>query len=506
MTLGVLQLTLLLPLLSIVPSANIWANNEPEAEVRPNNTLRSCPRNTCNITQMCSVRLKQTALYGYPWFPTTSSNNILVGDSVDPIQRVCAELYEYKECLSEHGIGDYCLIVCSFPVNAFYLKTTFEFMCENNKVIGELMRSLQCLHSNRLLSVIMFRIGHTHGPGFLNQVVQRWKTFWFNILNIKPAQYNPAVPPLFCMTTEEIAVYVRPVIVSHCGDSAATLVEDYLSRHSNHYQDVMEKVGFNHSLCEAYNAESEFILNMSTSIQRLQENPMIIEFIKMADRHSKGTALKTVYGQMLLQYLKGRSGKYCTRENLYLMYSVGILASDELHETSRFNILHFAHPLFSWLPHGTQCARVSLFRELWENVKSTCGPQARGYEHHFTLFVNGCSIQEKMDQHSCPWQDILFRYYIAASDTTVWPVFGQPPGDPMWLDRALYSGPKLANNLPGIFDILEPGIKEIAKRCGEDLSGRLMKLYSKLNVTLHDAIPLYEWVNEHSDSIFDWWS
>ncbi len=459
------------------------------------------------MTQACSDRLKQTALYGYPWFPSTSPNDnraVGMGDSEDPIQQVCAGFYDYKECLSEHGIGDYCLMVCSFPVNAFYLKTTFEFICENNKDIGELMRSLQCVHSTRVLTVMMFYIGHTHGSGILNEIVQRWKILWFHILNIKPAQYNPAVPPLFCMTMEEIAVYVRPVIVSHCGDSASDLVQNYLSYQSNHYQDVMEEVGLNRNLCEAYNAESEFILSLPTPIERLHQDPNVMQFIKMAKRRSSGSALNTAYGEMLLHHLGGDDGHLCTREMLYIAYVVCVLVSDALDGASRFNIVQFAHPLFSWLPHGTQCTRLSVFIQLWNHVRETCGSLTRGYEHHFLLFVEGCHIQEQMDLSSCPWQDMLFGYYIEAANTTVWPVLGQPPGNPMWLAGAQYSGPDLADSLTWIFDILESGVMEVDVRCGEDLSEGLMELYSKLKFTLRDAIVLYEWVNEHSDSIFDW--
>ncbi len=472
----------------------------------------SCQWLNCHDMQYCADRLRKAALRGYPWSYKTQH----FGDPTWPIKEVCDEFQQYSTCLSDTQDDNECLLFCTFPVNAFYLKMTFEFLC-NVKDIDQMMRSLQRLQSTRVLGVMMFHIGNNGGSDLLNELIQRWNSVWINILNDHAMQSSPAVPPLLCLTGNERLTYVRPVVVENCGEVTADFVESYLSFQENYYQDAFRKLGFNTSnFCDGCNAlslhEKPTFLAMSTPLKRPPIDSETGAFVGMLARISdRNSLLETAYGKKLLDYLTGPRVGLCTHKNLYIAYTLCVLASNGgQYKTSTFNVLQYAHPLFSWLPPGTQCTSLSSFVQAWDYVRAICGPLTRGYEHHYTLFVEGCYLQDLLDIRSCEWQDVLFPYYIKADNLTAWPVPGQPPGDPMWLDRGHYNGSDLASNIVQLLDILAPGVKKIEIRCGEDLAQGFMDLFTILRYAVRDAIVLYDWVNNitysHTGDISDWLS
>ncbi len=61
--------------------------------------------------------------------------------------------------------------------------------------------------------------------------------------------------------------------------------------------------------------------------------------------------------------------------------------------------------------------------------------------------MEGCRLQEKMDDISCHWQDIMLPAYIKAAQATRWPISNQAIKNPMFLDDAIYGMNNLQNKL-----------------------------------------------------------
>ncbi len=219
------------------------------------------------------------------------------------------------------------------------------------------------------------------------------------------------------------------------------------------------------------------------------------ELQRMLSKNAGGTGLDTVFGKRLVHDLqKLENTKHlCDKYLLFMQYEACVLFSDARYEQPRYSILQSAHGLLHFLTQGTMCSRLEDLVSCWNIQKEVCGPATRGFEHDFILQTESCHIQQYMESIQCEWQDMLFDVYIEAAQKNAWPL-GSQSGQPLYLDHATFQIRGTIKSFEHFIQLLQPGVRRIASRCGSEAAEKLQGVYSKLNYTLADAFILKQYV------------
>ena len=464
-------------------------------------------------TSHCQGDLKQLANYGYPWSTYASHKksknnpnltdrvNIrqALGDALDSLNHVCHIHDRSRTCLDESGIPGYCATSLDGASLGLSLQIDFQFICHHQRRDENLVRSLQCLYATRLLAMLYFHIAdRCRGVGILDDVMTRYKNAYFYTLDIKPIWLETAVPVLYCLPTSVISTCIKDVIAENCGTVTADFVQNYLFFTQEWFDHILRSAGIKLNICE-YNISSDMVVSRPLIPTKGIGGPLgtvsvhpkhRISISRLLESTAPGTALNTVFGKYVLHILHSLSGEeLCTTENAYAAYLACVLSSDDNSETSKFNIIQFAHQIAGPLSHGTQCNRLEQFTECWNLLQEICGPKIRGFKQHATLMVESCKIQSEMTTAGCHWQDMLLPYYIQSSRVTVWPTAAQCLVNPMSLDDVHYTRfNSVINDLDTVISFLQPALKDISKKCGSQYAERVRLLLNKLHYLQGDAL------------------
>ena len=446
-----------------------------------------------NMIKHCRRDLLQLAWQGYPWSPhgshTGSHQNATnnMRDALDSLNHVCYINDRYQRCLQEHSIRDFCQITV---VTNIYLATDFQFICHHRQRDENLVRSLQCLHDNRLLVMLYFHMAQRClGFGILDDIMKRHKNSVFYTLNINPYTDNVAPPPLYCLPKHVIATCIKPLIDDYCGTMTADLVQDYLLYNQDWHGQALRSAALSSDICE--NDIDSVNYTLDIPVPHIPPLHGRFGFLRLLKMTGPGTALDTVWGKAVLATRQTLSGKeLCTHMfGSYLAYQACVMSSESRSEIPTFNILQFAHMMLNTGNyHGTHCSRLEPFTACWNLLQQICGPKVRGLGQHATLLVEGCKIQSEMDTIGCHWQDMLLSHYIQASQVTAWPLDGQCLDNPMSLESTQYRTHMAIKDLDKVISLLQPGVEEISSICGRHLASRVRVLLSKIRYLQYDAL------------------
>ncbi len=441
----------------------------------------------------CQRDLWRLALNGNVWFgsdnsmiQTRSENNQnttygtnKLRDPLDSLHHACSVYNRSRKCLKEKGVmGDYCLNT----VDGLGIELEFRFICQHQRRGQKLIRSLQCLRDNRLLVMLFFHIANhcVRGMDILDDLMTRIKNATFYMLNINNYTAEPHFNTyLFCLPRHVISTCVAQIVKQQCGKCSSDLVQNYLQYLQDRYGQSLTSAGLSSNICEYKSTLSMSPLNVTQSSS----------FARTLEIAAPGTALDTVIGRFLLANLQNAPGpEICgTEQNVLAAYTACAMSSDDKFERSKFNILQFGQGNFPLIYHGTQCTRLQQFKDCWNQLQQMCGSKVRGFAQHATLLVDGCKIQSKMDTAGCHWQDMLLGHYIQASRVTVWPSPGQGLGNPLFLEP-LHSKTRVMNDLDKAIKLLQPGVEEIAQKCGLKPAKHLKDVLRNLRYLQRDTM------------------
>ena len=440
--------------------------------------------------QHCLKDLRQVAWRGYPWsaldrqeIPRNGQNvTDNLRDALDSLNHVCYIHHRSQRCLRKHGIRDFCLA----SSGGYKEAVDFEFICHRRQRDENLIRSLQCLRDKRLLVMLNFHIAsRCRGFGILDDLVTQENNADFYTMNVNPNTDLPPIPLLYCLPKHVITTCIRPLIDDECGVMTADLVQQHLLYSQHWFGQALRSAGLYSDICE-YDIGSNYTLDTS-SIPSLHGK---FGFIRLLEMSAPGTALDTLYGKAIMDYLRSLSGEeLCTTVPASVASEACVLSSGGKSDIAKFNSLQFAHTIipvaYYMLP--THCSRLEQFAASWNLLQEICGPKVRGLEQHATLLVEGCKIQSEMDTAGCHWQDMLLPHYIRASQVTTWPRTAQCLVNQMSLETTLYKASVVSKDLDKVISLLQPGVEDISRICGRHHAVRVQVLLRKILYLQHDA-------------------
>ena len=150
--------------------------------------------------------------------------------------------------MQEHSISDFCQMTAR-PYH--HVPINFQFICYHRQRDENLVRSLQCLHDNRLLVMLYFHMAQRClGFSILDDIMKRKTNAYFYYLNIKPVTDNAQLPMLYCLPKHVIATCIRPLIDDYCGATTADLVQDYLLYIQDWLGQAFRSAGLSSDICE----------------------------------------------------------------------------------------------------------------------------------------------------------------------------------------------------------------------------------------------------------------
>ncbi len=437
----------------------------------------------------CQRDLRQLMYQGYPWRFQSSQANARafngtqntagLRDVLDALNYVCHTMDRSRTCLHESGISrDYCLLFTGGLVT----QAQFEFICGFRKRDENLVRSLQCLHNTRVLVMLYFHIGNHCDMDILDELMTRMKKAYFYLLNVNPPWNKPSLFSLYCLSKSDISKCVNDIVEEHCGAMAAELFKEYVIYMQNRHDQALKSAGLSANICD-HNLSSSQSLDPSPNSSGNGKRGML----GLPGFASPGTALDTVWGKYVGDYLQNLSGdQLCSVSNAFDAFVACVMSADDAGERNKFNILQLGHKIIPVMYHGTQCNRLEQFTECWNLLQETCGTMVRGLAQYATLFIEGCRLQSDMDTAGCHWQDMLLRYYIQAGSVTAWPLTIQGIPNPMNIESGHYK-PSVTKDLKRVISILQPGIDEISRKCGRQPANRLQTVFAKLSYQQYDA-------------------
>ncbi len=481
------------------------------------NVTVNCPPDAARLASHCLTDLERLSHMGYPWHPydikrneqkyaRMSRGNDIV-DPLDALGNLCHVLRRSDKCLQENAIPDACLIL--LPDYTFYKQINFRFLCGRRDT--SLIRSLTCLHEHRLLTTLYYRMGQRYSSGMdiLDQLMAAKKNVIFYTLNVEPLFAIINVPLLYCLPEAAVSEYVWPIIEDQCGNETATLVSDFIRHIQTVQAGVLLDAGLNPDLCHyqvpvssdghvRVSGSGKYVLSDFSRMPNSTQESRKEALKKFVTSSFPGTAADTVKGRGLADELQTiETEDICHQRNVYITYAVCLLASDEIQDRGKFNLLQFAHQQLGFYYHGSHCGSLDQFKACWNLLKETCNPQTRGLVHHALLFIEGCEIQNEMDDISCPWQDFLLGRYLKVSGITPWPMATQRSENPLYLQSAYLAHPGDAiQSLQPMFNILLDGVDEIGRRCDAKVAERLRGLYKRLSYAVFDTFKLIQWLDE----------
>ena len=172
-----------------------------------------------------------------------------------------------------------------------------------------------------------------------------------------------------------------------------------------------------------------------------------------------GTALDTVYGKYILDYLHSLSEeKLCTTPNAGVAYAVCVMSSDYKDEKNKLNSYSL---LINW--RGLHAMGLSVAD--WNSLQhaGTCYSRSenlRCRDRNSTLLSwwKDAKMQSELDTVGCHWQDMLLPHYIQVSHVTVWPTTGHYLKNSMYLEDDYYGTfNTIMGDLDTLISLLQPG-------------------------------------------------
>ncbi len=302
------------------------------------------------------------------------------------------------------------------------------------------------------------------------------KTPCFYNLNVNPAKYTPFLNNVFyCFPTDSVSLHAygrlsasivvmeQPIwlkITSSlfkassrkaCYEPVSTLAPVWLTG-----QDTLQmhwKSGFE---------------NYSFNAEKSSEFAPREQFHRLLAEEASGTFLDTIYGRSLREYVTTLyEDELCKPLGVFLAYGTCAFLADHVTTDTKFNILQYAHQLLPTWYHGTRCTNLNVFKTCWKSLQTICGEVTRGVRLHATLLAQACTIRDMMEKKACKWQDMLVGPYIESSKKSIWPIVMQLPGNAFQLEGGMYSA-DVGEKLWHAIQLLQPGVDEIAVRCGEE--------------------------------------
>ena len=495
-------LTLILALMESrgYASRHDQANEEPNKDSQNNmhNVTMDCGdyRVLLKTVTVCERGLWRLYSKGNIWFghgiQTRAGNNQSarngtdnLRDSLNSLDYTCHIQDRFRKCLEENSVGDYCLSTIS---SALQVDVDVQFICRHQRRDENLIRALQCLHDKRVLAMLFFHIGNHcfRGMDILDDLMTRMKNALLYALDVNlPFEVPQIYTQLYCLPSHVISTCVGGIVQKHCGKMSSEVVQNYLLYFQDRVDLSLKSVGLSPNICE-YETHS----NITLTIPPMLEHHEKLDFVRGLEMAAPGTALDTVWGRMLVSLLQKVSGWELCGPQADSAYTACVISSDDKYERSKFNILQFGHGFnIPLIYHGTHCLRLEQFTGCWNQLQEMCGDKVRGFAQHATLLVEGCKIQSEMDTAGCHWQDMLLGHYIQASHVTVWPLRGQGLFDPLFLE-SLSSTTKVTKDLDMVITLLQPGVEEIATKCGQQPARRLQAVLQQLRNLQHDALKM----------------
>ncbi len=476
-----------------------------------------CPSNTVEQIAHCGTDLYRLAMTGFPW--SSNSANLSeadagpIKDTLSSLDHICQMFSRFQDCIRLHNIFDYCLMIPPYS-NFEFLKVSFHFICDVTQRNVNTFQSLQCLKDTRVMSVLDFHMGKEclDGLEVLNNQVRMFHRTLFYMLDLHSAFYRrgsaPNMGSKLCLPSAVIHGCVKKIVKNICGDSASEMVVKFIGFQQKQFANAVTQVGLSPVDCDSgqnrqFRPKTSTLRathksgNLAARLYGL-EDPRL-HFMKIISQESPGTALDTNFGRELLTYLRNATSakRECSLNVLSRQYLACWLFSTDPTEPPKYSILPSGHRTSLIQRFGTQCNRRQDFEACWNLQKGVCGQVTKYFEHDFILQIDSCYIQQYMERIQCNWQDMMFEFYIQASQHSDWPL-GRQSGEPLYLDNVTYKFREIAQSMHHFLHLLELGIERIASRCGHEASERLYEVYGKLNHTLNDALLLTAYMNPHS--------
>ncbi len=469
----------------------------------------------------CARGLPEFINHGFPWLPWAPKtpkrrrsnrsfqrpwerNNRHPADSqgglsdpMDSLNHVCQFFERMSRCMDKHNMPVSCVLA---GYSCFDLYKAFEFLCRNQTRDENLLHSLRCLHDTRLPTMLDYHMAADcrHGMDILDQQMLARKRRQLHKLNL---QVNVgSFTSLYCLPERVLSTCVYNFTEQYCGTMAAKVLLAYVHFQQDETKSALEFLGLPSWLCERNSSHN--IHHRGTAKSGISKTPLFDEqtlkteisskaiFDTSLDSYSDDTFLDTPRARAEARHLKRLTGQeLCNNSNILYAYEVCVMLGHDISEIPKFNILQYSHMLIPIPYVGSHCSRLGEFTQCWRTLQGLCGSRTRYFAQHATLMIEGCHLQEKMDDISCHWQDFLLPAYIKAARVTKWPIAPQALINPMFLDDAIYDvelQDDLRSNLID-FELLQPAVEEIAVRCGREVGTYLRNILNRIRYFQYDA-------------------
>ncbi len=415
-------------------------------------------------------------------------------DPMDNLDGICKDFDKASSCLGEYQTPEFCLRLGSMVFQPFINFKTFKFICRNQTRDANLLRSLQCLHDTRLPSMLYYHIATEcrQGMDILDQQMLARKKTQLYILNSRIPLNS--MFKLYCLPERVLSKCVHEFVENHCGKMAADLLVNYINYIQEEEKTTFKLLGQATDLCNRNMSQerhslSNFNKSYKTKVFQYRSETMLREsrraaFFAVLSKNYSDTELDTVTGRRAMSVLMGISGpEICSITYLSAAYALCVWQGHDIREIPKFHILQYAHTLQPFYYQGSHCWRIGQFTQCWNSLQNICGSgPTRYFAQHATLMIDGCRLQDKMDDISCHWQDFLLPAYIKASRVTRWPTLAL--SDPMSLD-GIPANP--LNCLPD-FETLWQAVDKLTVRCGTEAGTYLRRILDKIRYSQYDAL------------------
>ncbi len=151
-------------------------------------------------------------------------------------------------------------ILLSCPLLDLY--KAFEFLCRNQTRDENLLRSLQCLHDNRLPTMLDYHIAADcrHGMDILQQQMLARKRQQLYLLN---SQVVGSFTTLYCLPESVLSECVCNLVDKYCGSKSAQLFLAYVQFQRDETKSAFEFLGLSSGFC-LKNTSHDIQCRMST--------------------------------------------------------------------------------------------------------------------------------------------------------------------------------------------------------------------------------------------------
>ncbi len=468
------------------------------------------------VVDRCTRGLRELFATGFPWLPWSPetpkrrrSNSLQhrwegnsmhpdnnkggVSDPMDSLNHVCQFFERMSSCMDKHKIPVYCTILSP---DHFIAYKALEFLCRNQTRNENLLHSLRCLHDTRLPTMLDYHIAAECRQGFniLDQQMLARKRRYLYMLN---SQVPVDIITLYCLPESVLSTCVYNFAKRYCGTMAAKVLLAYVHFQRDNTESALEFLGLPSEFCgtkTSHNIRYRMPTKVGISKSSLYDKHTLdIEssskavFDNLLDSYSGDTELDTTIGRGLSSYVKNMSGQeLCNITKTLYAYVACVMLGHAIQEIPKFNILQYSHRLIPITYVGSHCSRLGEFTQCWRTLQNLCGSRTRYFAQHATLMIDGCRLQEKMEDISCHWEDFMLPAYIKAARVTRWPIYQQALGNPMFLSDAIYGVNDLQSNFID-FDLLQSAVEAITLRCNREVWAYLRNILNQIRYFQFDA-------------------